>query len=221
MKYQVCDCDPLDYCEHRMKKDILWINTSKIWQDSQEHTAKLIEAQKIAIEKEWVRAAGKVIEEQRMAKYDQGGGCSCGLYKECNCVDVEREAYWDRQSKEFPEMKYDAPKETEQLESATRPWGIWRVLDVDQGYKVKRLEILPDAAISLQYHNHRSEHWTIVQGSGKVIVVGNIFTVEKGDSFYVPRMALHKITNTHLNETLVAIEVQMGEICSEEDIVRC
>ena len=107
------------------------------------------------------------------------------------------------------------------MESATRPWGIWRVLDVDQGYKVKRLEILPDQAISLQYHNHRSEHWTIVQGEGKVIVDGNIFKVVKGESFYVPKQSLHKITNTHLNETLIAIEVQMGDICSEEDIVRC
>lgn len=112
-------------------------------------------------------------------------------------------------------------KDKPYVESATRPWGEWHVLDVDMGYKVKRLEILPDQAISLQYHVHRSEHWTIVQGEGKVIVDGNIFKVTKGESFYVPKMALHKITNTHLTETLIAIEVQMGEICSEDDIVRC
>lgn len=178
-----------------------------------------------------------------MAKYDHGGGCPCGLYKECqpDCreykesltsdftefhkmlemnKDTEREAYWDRVAKEFPGM-YDAPKEKKQLESNTRNWGVWSVLDVDQGYKVKRLEILPDQAISLQYHVHRSEHWTIVQGEGKVIVDGNIFTVKKGESFHVPKQSLHKITNTHLNETLIAIEVQVGDICSEDDIVRC
>jgi mannose-6-phosphate isomerase-like protein (cupin superfamily) len=87
--------------------------------------------------------------------------------------------------------------------------------------KVKRLENLPDQAISLQYHKHRSEHWTIVQGEGKVIVDGSIFTVKKGESFHVPKLSLHKIANTHLTETLIAIEVQMGEICSEDDIVRC
>jgi mannose-6-phosphate isomerase-like protein (cupin superfamily) len=107
------------------------------------------------------------------------------------------------------------------VDKATRPWGSWSVLDVDQGYKVKRLEILPDQAISLQYHNHRSEHWTIVQGEGKVIVDGNIFAVKKGESFHVPRLSIHKVTNTHLTEILIAIEVQMGDICSEEDIVRC
>ena len=123
-------------------------------------------------------------------------------------MDKEREEYWDKQQAPY-------------VDSASRPWGRWYVLDVDQGYKVKRLEILPDQAISLQYHNHRSEHWTIVQGIGKVIVDGNIFTIKKGESFHVPRLALHKIANTHLTEMLIAIEVQMGEICSEDDIVRC
>jgi len=106
-------------------------------------------------------------------------------------------------------------------ESMKRPWGEWHVLDVDQGYKVKRLHILPDQAISLQYHNHRSEIWNIVQGEGRVIIDGDIFSVKKGDTFIVPKQALHKITNTHLTVTLIAIEVQMGEICSEDDIVRC
>lgn len=123
-------------------------------------------------------------------------------------IDKEREEYWDKQQAPY-------------VDSASRPWGRWYVLDVDRGYKVKRLEILPDQAISLQYHNHRSEHWTIVQGEGKVIVDGNIFSIKKGESFYVPKLSLHKVTNTHLNETLIAIEVQIGEICSEEDIVRC
>jgi len=156
-----------------------------------------------------------------LAKYDQGGGCGCGLYKECNCENMKEN---DMPFNESPHIGlYDERNQPEiySIDHMKRPWGEWHVLDVDQGYKVKRLMILPDQAISLQYHNHRSEHWTIVQGEGKVIVDGNIFTVKKGESFYVPRMALHKITNTHLNETLIAIEVQMGEICSEDDIVRC
>ena len=161
-----------------------------------------------------------------MAKYDQGGGCGCGLYKECNCEEQRTlHRQWVENTYKVmkgDEMRYDEPKrEQPYVGSMKRPWGEWHVLDVDRGYKVKRLSILPDQAISLQYHNHRSEHWTIVQGEGKVIVDGNIFTVSKGESFHVPRMALHKITNTHLHETLIAIEVQMGEICSEDDIVRC
>lgn len=148
-----------------------------------------------------------------MAAYDHGGGCPCGLYRECNSGC--------REFKDNYRMVLMMNEKKPYVESATRPWGEWHVLDVDQGYKVKRLEILPDQAISLQYHVHRSEHWTIVQGEGKVIVDGNIFKVTKGESFHVPKQALHKITNTHLTETLIAIEVQMGDICSEDDIVRC
>jgi len=160
-----------------------------------------------------------------MANYEQGGGCACGNNKECKC-EKRRVLYKQFIENTYEAMKddkmnYDAPVDLDAVSSHKRPWGKWHVLDVDRGYKVKRLSILPDQAISLQYHNHRSEHWTIVQGEGKVIVDGNIFTVSKGESFHVPRMALHKITNTHLNETLIAIEVQMGEICSEDDIVRC
>lgn len=107
------------------------------------------------------------------------------------------------------------------VHSMDRPWGKWHVLDVDQGYKVKRLMILPDQSISLQYHLHRAEIWNIVQGEGRVIIDGDIFSIKKGDTFIVPKQALHKITNTHLNETLIAIEIQVGEICSEDDIVRC
>lgn len=107
------------------------------------------------------------------------------------------------------------------IDQAERTWGRWYVLDVDQGFKVKKLEIYPDQAISLQYHIHRTETWTIVQGEGKAIVDGNIFTVKKGDTFFVPRQSVHKITNTHLRDILIAVEVQIGEICNEDDIVRC
>lgn len=155
-----------------------------------------------------------------MAKYDHGGGCPCGLYKECDPGCREYKESLASDFAEFHKM-LELNDKKPYLDSATRPWGSWYVLDVDQGYKVKRLEILPDQAISLQYHLHRSEHWTIVQGEGKVIVDGNIFTIKKGESFHVPKMSMHKVTNTHLTETLIAIEVQMGEICSEDDIVRC
>lgn len=156
-------------------------------------------------------------------RYHDIGSSGCRFGSE-----AEHDAYWGIHSKEsltsdFAEYHrmLEMNQKKSYQESATRPWGSWYVLDVDQGYKVKRLEILPDQAISLQYHVHRAEIWNIVQGEGKVIVDGNIFKVSKGDTFVVPKQALHKITNTHLTETLIAIEVQMGEICSEDDIVRC
>lgn len=208
MNYQVCDCDPLEFCEHKkMRFDF-------------------INAQEKAYQ-EWIKGTAKAIEEQRMTWCNCDASCGENRSHRIGSVgcrfatEEEHDMYWrNRRSPEL-EQRYDAPKPIEDIDYMERPWGRWYVLDVDQGFKVKRLEILPDQAISLQYHNHRSEHWTIVQGKGKVIVDGNIFTIEKGESFHVPRLAMHKITNTHLTETLIAIEVQMGEICSEDDIVRC
>jgi mannose-6-phosphate isomerase-like protein (cupin superfamily) len=107
----------------------------------------------------------------------------------------------------------------EEVEEMTRTWGYWRVLEIGNGYKVKRLEILVDKSISLQYHIHRSETWVITKGSGRVINGGNIFNVKAGDTFVIPKTEIHKITNTG-SETLVAIEVQLGETTSEDDIFR-
>jgi mannose-6-phosphate isomerase-like protein (cupin superfamily) len=106
------------------------------------------------------------------------------------------------------------------LEWKTTRWGSWRVIAIGDGYKVKSLEILPDMAISMQYHNHRSEWWTIVQGEGRVIVGHEAFNVGRGETFYVPVHEIHKVTCTSLQESLIAIETQLGDICDEEDIVR-
>lgn len=101
-----------------------------------------------------------------------------------------------------------------------RPWGNWLNLDIGKGYKVKRLEILPDMSISMQYHNHRSEWWVITQGEGKLNLDGAVHKVARGDSFYVPVGAIHRVTCTSLQESLIAIETQLGDICEEDDIVR-
>ena len=101
----------------------------------------------------------------------------------------------------------------------TRPWGEWEVLNVGEGYKVKKLTILPGRAISKQYHLHRSETWAIIQGKGLAIVDDAHMEVGVGDAFVVPVKGVHKVTC--LSEVpLIAIEVQQGDITEEHDIVR-
>jgi cytidyltransferase-like protein len=99
-----------------------------------------------------------------------------------------------------------------------RPWGRWAVVDEGKGYKVKRLEILPNKSISLQYHNKRGEHWTVVQGHALASINGKINTYGVGETFHVPLGKLHRVYNNGLG-MLVCVEVQYGE-CLEEDIVR-
>jgi mannose-6-phosphate isomerase len=137
------------------------------------------------------------------------------------CLYKDNEAYYREYPAMRPKTKVLEIKYTDNdLEWKTTRWGSWRVLAIGDGYKVKSLEILPDQSISLQYHNHREEYWTIVQGTGRVVIRGDIMNVKKGDVFFIPIGDIHKVTCTSLTEPLIAIETQIGEICDEEDIVR-
>lgn len=104
-------------------------------------------------------------------------------------------------------------------EYVEREWGRWTVISEGSWYKVKKLIIDPHKSISMQYHIYRSETWAITQGRGEVFLDNKKFEVKQGDTFVVPIMAIHKITNIS-NTQLIIIEVQCGEITEEVDIVR-
>jgi mannose-6-phosphate isomerase-like protein (cupin superfamily) len=104
-------------------------------------------------------------------------------------------------------------------ETGERPWGRWSVVDVGEGYAVKRIEVEPGARLSLQFHHHRSEHWIVVQGTGQVWVSGNESRAIPGCYIHIPVEAEHRIHNTG-PQPLIFIEVQMGAQLDEADIVR-
>lgn len=104
-------------------------------------------------------------------------------------------------------------------EAATRPWGTWAVLDIGAGFIVKRVTVEPGQRLSLQYHHHRAEDWTIVTGSGLVEVADQPIGVSAGSHVHIPPLATHRITNTG-DTTLLFIEIQRGDILDEADIVR-
>ena len=54
-----------------------------------------------------------------------------------------------------------------------RPWGTYEILLEEPTYKVKRIVVNPNQKFSLQYHNHRSEYWTVVEGSGIITIDGS------------------------------------------------
>ncbi|MBI4852182.1 MAG: phosphomannose isomerase type II C-terminal cupin domain [Acidobacteria bacterium] len=100
-----------------------------------------------------------------------------------------------------------------------RPWGTFTVLDEGQNYKVKKFVVLPKHRLSLQYHNKRSENWTIVAGKALVTRDNEVFEVEAGQTVYIPLKAIHRIENIGL-EPVIVIEVQYGSYVGEDDIVR-
>ncbi len=100
-----------------------------------------------------------------------------------------------------------------------RPWGYFENLDSAPGYLVKRIMVKSGAALSLQMHHHRAEHWVVVKGTARVTKGDQIITLNRNESVYIPLGETHRLENP-TDEELHLIEVQSGDIISEEDIVR-
>jgi mannose-1-phosphate guanylyltransferase len=100
-----------------------------------------------------------------------------------------------------------------------RPWGTYTVLEEGGGYKIKRIEVKPQGALSLQMHHHRSEHWIVVSGTAKVMSNDREFLVMTNESTYIPAGHKHRVENPGVVD-LVMIEVQSGDYLGEDDIVR-
>jgi mannose-6-phosphate isomerase len=105
------------------------------------------------------------------------------------------------------------------VESETRPWGSWHVLDEAEGYKVKRIHVTPGCRLSYQLHDHRSEHWVVLSGVATCTVDGEVTTAFAGHTVDVPQGSKHRLANEGAEE-LVIIEVQRGAYTGEDDIVR-
>jgi len=100
-----------------------------------------------------------------------------------------------------------------------RPWGSYLVLADESDHKVKRIVVRPGNRLSYQRHQHRSEHWFVVAGSGTVTLDEARRGVGPGDAVDVPVGVAHRIENLGSID-LVFIEVQHGDYFGEDDIVR-
>ena len=100
-----------------------------------------------------------------------------------------------------------------------RPWGNFIVLDEGEGYKVKRIEVLPGKRLSYQKHARRAEHWFIARGVAKVTLDDREIILNAGENIDIPMGAAHRIENAG-GEKVIFIEVQRGDYLGEDDIVR-
>lgn len=100
-----------------------------------------------------------------------------------------------------------------------RPWGSYETVDFSERFKVKRITVNSGAALSLQKHHHRAEHWIVVKGTAIVTVESKKITLCEDQSTYIPIGALHRLENIG-NAPLELIEVQTGAYLGEDDIVR-
>jgi len=105
------------------------------------------------------------------------------------------------------------------IDKQDRPWGKYYVIHDEKNYKLKRIEVLPGGRLSYQFHNERSEAWTIIGGSGIVTLEDKDRKVSYGDTVTIKRLQKHRIFN-NADTMLVFIEVQVGTYFGEDDIVR-
>jgi mannose-1-phosphate guanylyltransferase / mannose-6-phosphate isomerase len=100
-----------------------------------------------------------------------------------------------------------------------RPWGYYQGVDTGARYQVKRIVVNPGAALSLQKHFHRSEHWVVVRGTAEVTLGPDTRTFHENESTYIPIASVHRLANPG-KIPLELIEVQVGSYLGEDDIVR-
>ena len=110
-------------------------------------------------------------------------------------------------------------KQAETFAYDHRPWGHFETLALDDRFQVKRIVVHPGAALSLQSHVHRSEHWIVVSGTARVTVGENVTLLSENESIYIPLGAKHRMENPG-KVPMVLIEVQTGSYLGEDDIVR-
>jgi len=100
-----------------------------------------------------------------------------------------------------------------------RPWGNYQSLDNGDRYQVKRIVVKKGGRLSLQYHNHRAEHWVVVRGTAKVTIGEQVKTLHENESIYIPIGTPHRLENPGKID-LELIEVQTGSYLGEDDIIR-
>ena len=116
-------------------------------------------------------------------------------------------------------LKEKQARQAEAFPKDHRPWGWFESLVIGDRFQVKRIVVHPGAALSLQSHHHRAEHWIVVEGTAKVTVDDEVKLVSENQSVYVPLGAVHRMENPG-KLPMVLIEVQTGGYLGEDDIIR-
>jgi mannose-1-phosphate guanylyltransferase/mannose-6-phosphate isomerase len=116
-------------------------------------------------------------------------------------------------------LKADNRPEASVHRKVYRPWGSYDGVDSGERFQVKRIVVKPGAALSLQMHHHRAEHWIVVSGSARVTCDDRVFILGENQSTYIPLGSRHRLENPG-KMPLELIEVQSGSYLGEDDIVR-
>lgn len=115
-------------------------------------------------------------------------------------------------------LKQNKRKEAKENVTMYRSWGKYTLLTESEGYRVRKIEMNPGASLTMQMHYHRSEHWTVISGTGKTIINDRESIFTENQSTYIPMGVKHKLSNPG-KIPLIIIEVQSGKYINDDDIV--
>ena len=117
------------------------------------------------------------------------------------------------------QLKADGREESDLHRKVFRPWGWYDNIDEGERFKVKRIQVVPGASLSLQKHYQRAEHWIVVKGTAEVTCGDNTLMLTENQSTHIPLGEFHRLSNPG-KTPLEIIEVQSGDYLGEDDIVR-
>lgn len=109
-------------------------------------------------------------------------------------------------------------KEARENVTMYRSWGKYTLLTEGKDYRVRKVEMNPGKSLMMQMHYHRSEHWTVISGTGKITIDDKESIFTENQSTYIPMGVKHKLSNPG-KIPLVIIEVQSGKYINDDDIV--
>lgn len=136
-----------------------------------------------------------------------------------DAVLVARKTDTQRVKQAVESLKTRGVKQATAFKSDHRPWGYYESLALGHRFQVKRIVVKPGAALSLQSHHHRAEHWIVVQGTARVTVDNEVRLLGENESTYIRLGAVHRLENPG-KLPMILIEVQTGSYLGEDDIVR-
>jgi mannose-1-phosphate guanylyltransferase/mannose-6-phosphate isomerase len=116
-------------------------------------------------------------------------------------------------------LKRESRSEADAHRKIYRPWGHYDSVDAGSRFQVKRIVVNPGAALSLQMHHHRAEHWVVVRGTARVTRGDETYLVSENESTFIPLGTRHRLENPG-KMPLEIIEVQSGAYLDEDDIIR-
>ena len=119
----------------------------------------------------------------------------------------------------FEKLKKNNSKYCDENPTTLRPWGSFEIIDFGKNFKVKKIIVKPFCALSLQKHQHRSEHWVVVKGTAHVTCEDREFILNENESTFIPLGKKHRLENKN-NGLLEIIEIQTGNYLGEDDIFR-